>query len=183
MSKSIIYRVDEVIATLSKSDPPQLNITAHGMVPTSGWSNPELVPHVYIMPPVDGIWGFTFVAEPPSGIVLQVLTPIVATYTMENPGVRGIRVHTSTNTKEVLVGEIPRGNQKVYVKGALTNEGIECQTLRTESGELYTLAGDLKGFKVGDTVYVLGTIVPISFCMQGITIAVDQISKTASKCG
>lgn len=182
MSKSLIYRVDQVSATLLKSNPPQLSITAHGVVPTLGWSKPELIPYVYIMPPADGIWDFAFIAEPPPGIVPQVLTPIVTTYTMENPEVRGIRVHASSNSKEVFIGDTSVGERKIYVKGMLTDEGIECQALRTESGELYTLVGDLKDFKVGDTVYVLGTIVPISYCMQGITIAVDQISKTASKC-
>jgi len=182
MRRSVVYRVDEVMATLLKSNPPQLNITAHGMVPTSGWRKPELVPYVYIMPPVDRIWDFVFIAEPPTEIVSQVLTPIVATYTMENTEVRGIRVHASSNMKEVLIGETPGEGRKVYVKGILTNEGIECQALRADSGELYTLVGDLQGFKIGDTVYVLGAIVLISVCMQGITIAVDQISKSASKC-
>jgi hypothetical protein len=61
------------------------------------------------------------------------------------------------------------------------DEGVECQALRTEDKKLYTLIGDLHGFKVGDTVYVLGTTVDISVCMQGITIAVEWISKDPPK--
>lgn len=95
--------------------------------------------------------------------------------------VRGIRVHASSNKKEILVGQLP-GEGRVFVKGSLTDEGSKCQALQSQSGELYTLVGDLKDFKVGDTVYVLGTIVPVSFCMQGTTIAIDWISKHAPRC-
>jgi hypothetical protein len=198
MTKSIVYRVDDVTIVLTKREPPHVMITARGTVPTQGWSNAELIPYLYLVPPADGIQAFCFVAEPPTGIVAQVLTPIVATYTIDplseqgvgtSPQgvgtspvwVRGVRVHASSNTKEALVGEVPSGG-RVFVKGTLTDEGIECQALHTENGELFTLVGDLEGFKVGDSVYVLGTIVPISFCMQGITIAVDWISKDAPKC-
>ena len=85
---------------------------------------------------------------------------------------RGIRVHASSNMKEIPVSQLP-GEGRVFVKGTLTDEGIECQVLQSESGESYTLVGDLKDFKVGDMVYVLGTIVPVSVCMQGTTIAID----------
>jgi len=198
MSKSTAYRVDDVTIVLTRREPPHVMITARGTVPTQGWSNAELVPFVYLVPPADGIQEFCFVAEPPTEIVPQVLTPIVATYTIDplseqgvgtSPQgvgtsplwVRGVRVHASSNTKEALIGEVP-GDRRVFVKGTLTDEGIECQALQAQNGELYTLVGDLKDFQVGDTVYVLGTIVPISFCMQGITIAVDWISKDAPKC-
>lgn len=67
-----------------------------------------------------------------------------------------------------------RGDRKVCVKGTLTDEGVECEALRAEGGQLYTVVGDLNDFKVGDMVYVLGTVVSVSFCMQGITIAVGS---------
>ncbi len=184
MSKHTVYRVDDVTAALLESDPPKLNVTAQGTVPTQGWSNPELTPYVYVMPPLDGIQDFGFIAEPPIGIVPQVLTPITASYTMDSPPswLLGVRVHASTNAKEAFLGGARPRDGKICVKGTLTDEGVECQALRTEAGELYTLVGDLHGFKDGDKVYLLGTIVPISFCMQGITIAIEWISKDAPKC-
>jgi hypothetical protein len=185
MNQSVILRIDRLTVALLKSNPPQLSITVQGTVPTPGWSQPELVPYVYVMPPIDGILDFDFIAKPPTNVVSQVLTPIAFTHIEKNPPswVRGVRVHASLNSKEALIGEVPDSGQ-VFVKGALTNEGVECQVLRTESGELYSLAGEVKekGFKVGDTVYVLGTIVPISFCMQGTTIAIIWISKEPSLC-
>lgn len=226
MNKKLIYRVDEVTFLLTRRQPPQIIVTVHGTVPTSGWRNPELIPYVYLVPPADGFQDFCFVAKPPAEIAAPALTPIEATYTIDplsphgvgtspqgvgtspqdvgaspqgfgtsplgvgtspvRPSplwVRGIRVHASSNMKEIPIGQMP-GEGRVFVKGTLTDEGVECQTLRTESDELYTLAGDLqeKGFKVGDTVYVLGTIVPISFCMQGTTITIDWIGKEPSLC-
>jgi len=75
--------------------------------------------------------------------------------------------------KEEAFHETP----KVFLMGTLTDEGVECLALRTLNGVLYTLVGDLsgKGFEAGDTVYVVGTITPVSFCMQGTTVAVDWI--------
>ncbi len=66
----------------------------------------------------------------------------------------------------------------VIVKGRLTDEGVECQTLRANNGELYTLTGNLRRFKVGDKVRVVGEVVDISFCMQGTTLSVINIRRT-----
>jgi hypothetical protein len=95
--------------------------------------------------------------------------------------VRGIRVHASSNKKERSLGQLP-GEGGVFVKGALTDEGSECQALQSQGGELYKLVGGLQDFKVEDTVYVLGTIVPVSIYMQGTTITIDWMSKHAPRC-
>jgi|SRR5215213_911412 len=67
------------------------------------------------------------------------------------------------------------GPTVICVKGTLTDEGVECQALRSDDGELYTLLGDLNDFRIGDKVVVCGTLVEISFCMQGTTIVVSWI--------
>ena len=63
------------------------------------------------------------------------------------------------------------------MKGILTDEGIECQAFRSLDGDLYTLVGNLNGYKNGDEVVVCGTIAGLSFCMQGTTINVSWIGK------
>jgi len=70
----------------------------------------------------------------------------------------------------------------ICVRGHLTDEGIECPALRSESQSLYTLAGDIAGFEVGDEVCVCGTAAEVSFCMQGTTISVTQISSSNQGC-
>ena len=65
----------------------------------------------------------------------------------------------------------------VRVQGALTTEGVECPAMRADDGSIYTLLGDLKGFKPGDRVTVEGTRVEISTCMQGTTLQVTQITR------
>ena len=77
--------------------------------------------------------------------------------------------------------EAPEG-EVICVRGHLTDEGIECPALRSESQSLYTLAGDIAGFEVGDEVCVCGTAAEVSFCMQGITISVTQISSSNQGC-
>jgi hypothetical protein len=63
----------------------------------------------------------------------------------------------------------------VTVRGTLTDEGVECQALRTAEGELYTLTGDLGGFETGAVVEVEGRIARFSICMQGTTLTVESI--------
>jgi hypothetical protein len=77
-------------------------ITAYGTTNTSGWSHARLQPYIYVQPPQDGIWDFVFVARPPEGIALDVISPISATYVWTSADVnfQGARVHTATNTLE-----------------------------------------------------------------------------------
>lgn len=99
-----IYVVDDVVVTLSKSRPPILGVEANGRTNTSGWTDPVLSKHVYIVPPEDGIQGFDFVAVEPEGIVFQVLTPIAASYSDTCADwVKGVRIKSATNTIEALI--------------------------------------------------------------------------------
>lgn len=64
----------------------------------------------------------------------------------------------------------------IQVTGQITGEGVECPALRSDDGELYTLAGETGRFGEGDRVTVEGTVAETSFCMQGTTIEVEDIS-------
>ncbi len=183
MAKKKILAIKEVELDQIDRKSPILVIRAVGTVPTSGWKNPELVPFVYIQPPPDGVFDFDFVAESPEGIVAPAITPIVVNHKLGKVGdeFRGVRVHSSTNAEVALFGQKPVGGRTLCVKGELTDEGVECQTLRTKEDQLYTLVGNLNGFKVGDEVFVSGTVAEFSFCQQGTSISVDWISKDAPK--
>jgi hypothetical protein len=69
-------------------------------------------------------------------------------------------------------GDKPR---TISVVGALT-QGVECPALRGDDGQLYTLLGDLGGFRLGDRVRVSGPIAEANFCMQGTTVKVESIA-------
>ena len=69
----------------------------------------------------------------------------------------------------------------ICVRGTLTDEGVECQALRGDDGQLYTLLGDLQGHKIGEEVIVCGNVVQISFCMQGTTISISWIGNEAAR--
>jgi hypothetical protein len=157
-------------------------IEAEGTVPTSGWTDPELSAYVYVKPPADGIYEFDFCATPPVGIVSEVITDVTARpYIMEAPeNFRGVRVYASLNKLEAY---LPKRETTgvICVRGKLTDEGTECQALRSDDGQLYTLIGDLKGFKIGDTVIVCGAVAEVSICMQGTTIIVMWIGKDIPK--
>ncbi|HEX2223060.1 MAG TPA: DUF5818 domain-containing protein [Thermoanaerobaculia bacterium] len=76
---------------------------------------------------------------------------------------------------------LPKPGKKVTVRGVLTDEGVECQALRGDDGILYTLAGRIEGYEVGDRVRVQGTIAEVSTCQQGTTIGVTKIQKDQKK--
>jgi len=69
------------------------------------------------------------------------------------------------------------GDASVTVVGKLTNEGVECQALRGDDGQLYTLLGEeLGGLPVETRVRVIGERLEFSSCQQGITIRVRSIT-------
>ena len=70
-----------------------------------------------------------------------------------------------------------KGGTDISVVGRLTSEGVECQALRGDDGQLYTLlGGDLGSLPVDARVSVLGERVEFSTCQQGITIRVQSIT-------
>ena len=62
------------------------------------------------------------------------------------------------------------------IEGVLTNEGVECPALRANDGKLYTLTGDLRGFKPRDRVCIVPNYIQMTYCMQGTTVHVDWIA-------
>src|SRR4051794_6048236 len=100
-----IMEVTEVKLAVLESFPPQLSIHASGHVTTTGWSDPQLEPHKTLQPPTDGIYDFDFVAERPTGIVAQHVSPIEAHYTMRTfpETLRGVRIHASQNSKTAML--------------------------------------------------------------------------------
>ncbi|HVT05141.1 MAG TPA: hypothetical protein VHL58_17390 [Thermoanaerobaculia bacterium] len=72
----------------------------------------------------------------------------------------------------------PKPDSSITVIGVLTDEGVECQALRSDSDQrLYTIGGNHAGLKNGDHVKVTGTVARMSVCQQGVTLAVTSIEK------
>lgn len=107
MSKPVMLIANVNIALL-KSNPPQLVITSSGFVSTSGWSNGRLEPQFYIKFPQDGIQDFDFVADPPEGMALMVISGITAKpLEWDNPpeNLKGVRVHSQSNAIEAKIAD------------------------------------------------------------------------------
>jgi len=68
------------------------------------------------------------------------------------------------------------GGDLVKIVGRLTSEGVECQALRGDDGQLYTLLGDIGTLPVEARVSVSGERLDFSSCQQGITIRVRSIT-------
>lgn len=80
-------------------------VQAWGKVTTSGWTRPQLSP-VAGFPDAAGTMTFAFVAVPPTGIVLQMLTPVFAATLWSPPdpaALKKIVLRSSTNSYEIPV--------------------------------------------------------------------------------
>lgn len=96
-----VLEVTRVAVSYLKSNPPQLKIDADGKTNTAGWTKPALIEHIYVTPPADGIYDYDFVATPPAGIALPVITPISA-HTVRHTipkGMKGVRIIASQNKR------------------------------------------------------------------------------------
>ncbi len=107
-----IYKITKISVSIIKTIPPKLAIGCDGQVASSGWSHGRLEPRIYVMPPADGIMDFDFIADPPTGINMPVITPISVTEIIDrDPShfwgkgkpLKGVRIHASANklTKEL----------------------------------------------------------------------------------
>lgn len=116
-----VFSIESAHFHIHKSQPAQLVVSAAGQVNSSGWSLGRLIPWTYVVPPVDGIQDFDFVANAPSGIVLWIISPISGDGIIEfQEWMTGIRVHSSTN---VIVETFERTSQVADVKN-ITNTGF-----------------------------------------------------------
>lgn len=104
MEQALVLDVQSVCFSIRKTNPPQLFVSAAGTVNSSGWSGGRLIPRVYIQPPEDGIQDLDFVATPPTGMVLWVVTPISAStsFNLED-WMKGVRIHASNGHAEALL--------------------------------------------------------------------------------
>ena len=71
--------------------------------------------------------------------------------------------------------KLPTPSLDPAIEGVLTDEGQQCPALRTKDGHLYTLTGDLQGFKPRDHVCVVPDYPDMTYCLQGTTAHVDRI--------
>ncbi len=93
-----IYEVNSVSVKPLKGALQKWQIRADGTVTSSGWTRPQLIPRVFVHPPLDGLIEFDFVAEPPSGISLPALMSVVAQIDIPAPDwARGVKIFSATN--------------------------------------------------------------------------------------
>jgi hypothetical protein len=87
-----------------------LVVTATGTVASSGWTNPQLAPVFYVVPPADGIWDFEFVASEPSGVVCDVVLPVAGHWEGRLPGwpLNGVRIRAADG-QDVVVRALSAG--------------------------------------------------------------------------
>lgn len=103
-----ILSVSSVVASPVDAQSSALHITATGIASSPGWTKPRLVPLATPAPGADTL-ELEFVADPPEGPVIQVLTPIAGSYVWEDfaalaPHVRHVTVHAATN---LATGDVP----------------------------------------------------------------------------
>ncbi len=111
-----VFSVKTVKLAILKSNPPMLSIVAHGQVTSTGWRNPNLVPLEKKLSP-DGILDVEFVADPPKGISLPVLTDIVGDLIWEGDVDRVVGVRVVAKTIDITELMSPAGDVTTLALG------------------------------------------------------------------
>ncbi|WP_417308493.1 hypothetical protein [Devosia sp.] len=93
---------------VNRTDPPSLVIRVQGTTGTPGWKNIHLEPLEKTLS-ADGIMDFEIVGDPPDGIVIQVLSPVMIdeVWTRDVEKIIGVAVHSRTNTVTKLLAPPP----------------------------------------------------------------------------
>ena len=136
---SKVLNVERVELKINKINPPELEIAAWGLVTTTGWSNGRLKPWVYITPPADGIWDFDFVATPPAGNVLHVISQIEGYVEVPIPHwLTGVRVHASAGKPvEAMLADLGEDNPyKTYGENDLPWPWVVTKPEKSSSGKI-----------------------------------------------
>ncbi len=105
----MIYKALKADLAILKSNPPQLALTAFGLVSTGGWKNGTLKPYIYVQPPNDGIQDFDFLADRPTGPAPEAISPISAHHVMSPmpSWLKGVRIRSRSNTVEAMLTGAP----------------------------------------------------------------------------
>lgn len=119
-----VYRLTSVVVVKANEG---LIIQASGLSATAGWSGLEL--QVDDPNPGDRILEYGFEGKPPSGISIQVLTPVSASTVVAADNVDGILVKSRTNSIEVHASDFQSASRPVTTF-ALGEEGPLPTTLR-----------------------------------------------------
>lgn len=91
-----VAQITDVTYELQTSEPPNLVVTAHGQVPTGGWTEVQLIRRIYEKEPADGIWEYDLLAKPPIGPATQALAKVKASDTwmkIDPKKLKGLRVY------------------------------------------------------------------------------------------
>lgn len=94
----------------------QLIIAATAEFPTLGWSEFQLSPYYYIVPPDDGIYDYDLLAKRPTVNVGQQVENLTTTASRSLEGVKGIRIHAAQNELVVRLATVtsatvPQGDE------------------------------------------------------------------------
>lgn len=102
---TLIAEITDVSVSILEKEPPILVVQAQGRVSSGGWTHPGLSRLVYVTEPADGIQEYDFMATPPSGHAIDVMTHVAAKDSWDNPPkwVKGVRVRSATNNMEEAV--------------------------------------------------------------------------------
>ncbi len=94
----VVSQISTVNIVFQTINPPNMVVTATGLVPTTGFTDVRLIRAIYVMPPLDGVQDYFLVATPPTGPATTVISTVAAsdTYpqvTIAAPWLKGVRIH------------------------------------------------------------------------------------------
>ncbi len=98
-----VKEIQSLVLGVLKSNPPHLLISAHGVVTSTGWGNPALVPRGEVT--AEGLLELDYLVSALPVTLAQVNLPVHAAYLFEGDlaKVKLVRVHAESNALEQAV--------------------------------------------------------------------------------
>ncbi|MCH9654042.1 MAG: hypothetical protein K0U86_11055 [Planctomycetes bacterium] len=131
-----VPKILKVTHKIQESHPPNLELNVTGQVPTSGYTDVQLLRMVYVQPPQDGIQDFYLKAIPPSGLAATVISQVTASKTWKGypAWVKGIRVHgVKDGIVEIKFNKDPETPKPILRRFTGTSKDGSFETALTEA--------------------------------------------------
>jgi hypothetical protein len=103
MATKTVLEVESMDMQVKESDPPHVRVKAYGTTRTGGWTNGRLEQIIHVAPPKDGMIELNFVADEPTGVSTDAITPIESAELnlgLVPEGTKGVRVLAESNCVE-----------------------------------------------------------------------------------
>jgi hypothetical protein len=179
-----VFSVDSIQLALTKSNPPQLMVTAIGHTATTGWNDISLVPLEDELSP-DGILDLEFVGAPPQEVFVPYLVPAIAHFVWKEnvDRVIGVKVDGRSNSLTQLMHQAPVADRSAVTIRALGEGNGPSATSLAAGRGAFPPTTEIVGEEGGVVTFWLGEHPSLYFAEHMSLPIAEQLSNHFAESG